>query len=112
MPPGQHPEQIGKPIQIGNNLAGGFEPLKPYGLNTVAFSTPHDRSPKIEGCANSVLAGEHELSRRVETAGDVINDGFKRRDHRRVHAGHLIGELVTIFGRGRQFGAHDEELAL
>ena len=62
--------------------------------------------------ATRVSPGKHELLRRLEAVGDVVDDRLQRRHHLGGHPRDAVVELVPVRGLGRQLGAHHEQLAL
>ena len=92
-------------------LSGSSQPTV-VAVTRLALGAPHDRAGEVERGGDPVLAGQHELGRRLEALGDVVDDRFERGDHLRGDERGAGGQLRAVVGRGRELRADDEQLAL
>ena len=83
------------------------------GRDRLPLGAPHDRARDVERGRDAVLAGEHELGRRLVARGDVVDDRLERRRPSPPVVSETPGSsFAAVLGRGRELGADDEQLAL
>lgn len=112
LPARERPEQVGKAIQVGHDVALDTEPVGPCCRDTVALGPTNDYTRDIEQRADTPLAGQYELGGRVEPGGDVVDHRLHRRDHRLGDPSDAVDEFGAVLRCGCEFGAGDEQLAL
>ena len=111
LPAGERVDEIGEAVEVRHDLAV-VEPPGPGRGHRFALGAPHDRARDVERGRDPVLAGQHELLRRFEPGGDVVDDRLERLDHLVGHPRDRGLELRAVLGSGRELRADDEQLAL
>ena len=93
-------------------MALGAEPARARRGHRHSFRASDHSAGEVERGGDRVLTGEHELARRLEAPGHVVDDRLESRDHFGSDERHLGLQLAAILRRGRELRAHHEQLAL
>jgi hypothetical protein len=109
--PGEHPDQVGKPVQIRQEVLSTEQSLGLEG-DCAALCPTDDRAGKLEGSARPRLARDDELAGHLDPLLEVDDEGRQRLDHRRRDAGLAILEPIDRGGCRCQLGADHEQLTL
>ena len=109
---GQDPEQVGEPVQVGKDVAGGDALVGRGQRDGPPLGAPGDGPGQLERGGQPALARDHELLRELDRAFRRAQHLVEAVDHLARDARDAVLLLRASVGVGRELRADREQLAL